>query len=208
MLARAMPRGRPQPVRNAPLDFLGDKCPSETKLRTLARELRTNRTTIEIVRAKYSERVARGVAAISVGGFKLAKEQDLPSRRLAVATESISASRDALVKADRDMQVLTEAVSIGLPAARRQQELRDEARARQEQRRAPLPYSHIPYSEWTPTAAPAAIVPLAGRTTTLPAVAGNSSRSRGTPYGRTPSQASVEIHLDWVATAVATAEAK
>ena len=124
MLARAMPRGRPQPVRNAPLDFLGDKCPSETKLRTLARELRTNRTTIEIVRAKYSERVARGVAAISVGGFKLAKEQDLPSRRLAVATESISASRDALVKADRDMKVLTEAVSIGLPAALRQQELR------------------------------------------------------------------------------------
>ena len=195
-----MPRGRPQPVRNAPLDFLGDKCPSETKLRTLARELRTNRTTIEIVRAKYSERVARGVAAISVGGFKLAKEQDLPSRRLAVAMESISASTDALVKADRDMKVLIE-------AARRQQELRDEERARQEQRRAPLPYSHIPYSEWTPTAAPAAIVPLAGRTTTLPAVAGNSSRSRGTPYGRTPSQASVEIHLDWLATAVATAEA-
>jgi hypothetical protein len=196
---RAMPRGRPQPVRNAPLDFLGDKCPSETKLRTLARELRTKRTTIEIVRAEYSERVAHGVAAIAVGGFKMAKEQDLLRQRVAAAGDSLSASRDALVKADREMQVLTEAFCIGLPAARRQQEMRDE-HLRQLEARRQLARVPILFSQRTPTAAPAAIVPLAGLTTTLPAsctgllpaVAGNSSRSRATPYGRTPSQASVE----------------
>ena len=107
-LTRAMPP-RSRPIRNAPSDFLGEKCPCETKLRKLAWELRTYRTTMDIVRAEYSERVAHGVAAIAVGGFKMAKEQDLLRQRVAGAGDSLSASRDALVKADREMQVLTEA---------------------------------------------------------------------------------------------------
>lgn len=182
----------PQPVRNAPAGFLGDACPSETTLRNLAYRLRKYRTTVEIITAEYFARVAHGVAAIAVGGFQMAKEQDLERQRLAAAGDSLAASRDALVKADRDMRVLTDAMMVGYPAAVRQREMEEKA-ARQRDTVAEL-YARppIPTTQATPTAAPAAIAPLAGLTRTAPAVAGNSSRSRATPYGHTESQASGE----------------